>query len=45
MLSVFGKLQKDTVFLVDQNGIIRGKYNINDVDDFRNFRQNLLLLL
>lgn len=45
IFSVFGKLNDDSVLLVDQNGIIRGKYDFANVDDFRSFRQDLLRLL
>ena len=39
------KLNDNSVFLVDQNGIIRGKYDFTNVDDFRSFRQDVLRLL
>ncbi len=45
IFSVFGRLNDDSVLLVDQNGIIRGKYDFANVDDFRSFRQDLLRLL
>ena len=45
MFSSFGKVNEDTVFLVDQNGVVRGRYDINDFQEFRNFQQDLLHLL
>ncbi len=38
-------MDENNVLLVDQNGIIRGQYNMNDVDDYRSLQQNLMRLL
>jgi cytochrome oxidase Cu insertion factor (SCO1/SenC/PrrC family) len=45
LFSFSGKLNDNSVFLVDQNGVIRGKYDFTDVDEFRSFRQDLMRLL
>ena len=40
-----GALSDDKVLLVDQDGVIRGKYRLNDVDEFRSFQQDVLRIL
>ncbi|MBI4309798.1 MAG: hypothetical protein HY591_05655 [Candidatus Omnitrophica bacterium] len=39
------KFNENNVLLVDQNGIIRGQYDFDGVDDYRRFQQDLLRLL
>lgn len=41
----FLNVSDSTVVLVDQNGIIRGAYNIDDVDDYRKFQKDVMRIL
>ena len=47
LTSIFSssRVNENSVVLVDQNGIIRGQYNVADVDDYRKFQQDLIRLL
>ncbi len=45
IFSKFGLVNEDKVFLVDQDGVIRGQYDFSSPDDFRSFRQDLLRIL
>ncbi len=38
-------IKDSNIYLVDQEGVIRGKYNLDDVDDYRQFQQDLTRLL
>lgn len=45
---IFGKLgihHDDIVLLIDQDSVIRGRYDFSSPDDFRSFRQDLLRIL
>lgn len=44
-LAAFGPLREGIVFLVDQNAIIRGRYDIHDVDGLRAFQGDVRRLL
>lgn len=41
----FLRMGDNMVVLVDQNGIIRGAYNIDDVDDYRKFQKDVMRIL
>lgn len=45
LLGVFGNFSKDTVMLVDQNGVVRGKYDFADIQGFKDFQRNMMRLL
>lgn len=45
IFSFAGNLSDNIVFLVDQNGVLRGKYDFGSVDEYRNFQRDLLRLL
>ncbi len=45
ILTSFGPERDGLVLLVDQNGVIRGRYNIKDVDGLRSFQGDLLRIL
>ena len=45
MFAETGTITSSTVFLVDQNSIIRGRYDFKDVDQYRAFQRDLMRLL
>ena len=45
ILASAGGASEGKVFLVDQDGIIRGKYDLDNVDEFRSFQQDILRIL
>ena len=45
IFSGVGHINASKVFLVDQNGIIRGQYDFKDVDQYRDFQKDLLRIL
>lgn len=45
LLGAFGNFSKDTVALVDQNGVVRGKYDFADIQGFKDFQRNMMRLL
>lgn len=48
MTSIFGNLgvfTDDSVLLVDQNGVIRGKYDFSDIQGFKNFQRDMMRIL
>ena len=45
IFSSAGNLSDNSVLLVDQNGVMRGKYDFKSVDEYRSFQQDLLRLL
>lgn len=40
-----GKVNENVVYLVDQDNVIRGLYDLTDVDDYRKFQGDLLRIL
>lgn len=45
ILSTFGARRDGIVLLVDQNSVIRGRYDVKDVDGLRSFQGDLLKIL
>jgi len=45
IFSIAKDLNENSVLLVDQEGIIRGRYSFDSIDDYRSFQQDLLRLL
>lgn len=44
-IKLLGGFTDDTVLLVDQNAVVRGKYHFNDMQEFKNFQQDLIRIL
>lgn len=45
IFSAAGRLKKNSILLIDQNSVIRGRYEFDNVDDYRAFQRDLMRIL